>query len=142
MNTLERRVNRLELLLEVRKFYFNVMAWKRQQDAQEAERRRKAEEARAAAQVKWQEQRAAEEAARAAEPPRPEAPAEPRVVAPPPPPPEPEPPPMTRTDGVTVVVWSPLVKVGLAVCVLLLVMTNSPSVRRIRGFDSPFAFIP
>jgi hypothetical protein len=97
MRALERRVRNLELLLDIRKFYFNAMEWKRQQDAEEAERRRKAEEERAAAHAAWQAQRAAEaakrqaeEAARASLPP----PVEPRVEprTPPSPPPEPKPP--------------------------------------------------
>jgi hypothetical protein len=95
MRTLERRVRNLELLLKIRKFYFNAMEWKQQQDAEEAERRCKAEEERAAAHAAWQAQRAveaakrqAEEAARPVEPP-----AEPRVVAPPSPPAAPKPPP-------------------------------------------------
>ena len=91
MRVLERRVKNLELLLAARKFYFNVMEWKQQQDAEEAERRSKAEEERAAAHAAWQARRAAEEAKRQAE----EAarPVEPRVVAPPVAPPEPKPPP-------------------------------------------------
>jgi hypothetical protein len=105
MNTLERRINRLEGLLIRRRLY---IAYKQQAEARAEERRRTAEEEHAAAQAESQARRAAEEAkrqaeeaARAAEPPRPvepraESSVEPRAMAPPPlPPPEPKPPPWT-----------------------------------------------
>jgi hypothetical protein len=96
MNTLERRIDRLERVLRRRMFY---IALRHRTEARAEELRRSEKEVRAAAKVEAQAREVAEKAKqqaedtpRAAEPPRL---AEPRVVAPPPHPPKPKPPPWT-----------------------------------------------
>jgi hypothetical protein len=62
MKPLERRVKQLELLLDIRKLYFDIVQLKPQEDAEAEERRRKADEELAAAQAVWQARRAADKA--------------------------------------------------------------------------------